>query len=452
MRRCRCIRARCTSHRRRRAIEPIPGPRHGHVWVPGYWQPYGGRHNWVAGHWVVQRPGYVYAQPAWREHDGRWHMDEGRWERRHGHGYGQGRRDFDRDGVPNRYDRDVDGDGVPNRYDRRAAQPLPQLTRHRPSSTDAKSRHAAGALDASVDCKALAAACCRPSQCTCRRLFSPVRFLSRCSALIVLCAALAATAATPARRPWVAAWAAAAQDHAQSAPPLPGIAPQPALTLPGQTVRQRLLPGLDGQRVRVRFSNAFGKQPLHIAAASIARSTGNDAVSPGSLRPLRFNRGRPDVTIAPGAEAWSDPVAIRADAGQPLAVSFHLDRDTPIATVHHRPLQASWIAPGNAVAAPQLGSAARRVDWNMVVTGLDVEALAPTRVVVAFGDSITEGMGASSDVVSRPYPERLGERLRQPNGDTVPVSVLNAGIGGNRLLAPRMGPRGLDRFDAMRWT
>lgn len=97
--------------------EPIPGARHGRVWVPGHWQPYGSRHNWVAGHWVQQRPGYVYAQPAWREHDGRWQMDHGRWERRHGSG------DFDRDGVPNRYDRDRDGDGVPNRYDRRPNNP-----------------------------------------------------------------------------------------------------------------------------------------------------------------------------------------------------------------------------------------------------------------------------------------------------------------------------------------
>ncbi|HSV77975.1 MAG TPA: hypothetical protein VLK85_02065 [Ramlibacter sp.] len=29
----------------------------------------------------------------------------------------RGRRDRDRDGVPNRYDRDRDGDGVPNRMD-----------------------------------------------------------------------------------------------------------------------------------------------------------------------------------------------------------------------------------------------------------------------------------------------------------------------------------------------
>jgi len=95
--------------------EPVPVPRHGYAWVPGYWQPYGGRHNWVPGHWVAQpgyvQPGYVYTEPNWRERE--------RWERRHNYG----RRDFDRDGVPNRYDRDVDGDGVPNRYDRRPNNP-----------------------------------------------------------------------------------------------------------------------------------------------------------------------------------------------------------------------------------------------------------------------------------------------------------------------------------------
>jgi hypothetical protein len=37
--------------------------------------------------------------------------------------YGYGRRDNDRDGIPNRYDRDRDNDGTPNRYDRRPNNP-----------------------------------------------------------------------------------------------------------------------------------------------------------------------------------------------------------------------------------------------------------------------------------------------------------------------------------------
>lgn len=81
--------------------EAMPGHRRGHQWVPGHWEPRGHRHVWINGYWVQQRRGYAYAQPAWRERDGRWEMDRGRWERR----------------------RDADGDGVPNRFDSRPNNP-----------------------------------------------------------------------------------------------------------------------------------------------------------------------------------------------------------------------------------------------------------------------------------------------------------------------------------------
>jgi len=126
--------------------ERVPGPRHGHVWAPGYWEWRGHRHAWVPGHYVVARPGYVYAAPRWQQRQGRWYMEPSRWDRGgpHGHrpvhggyrdhdrydrhdrhdyrGHG-GRRDNDRDGVPNHRDRDRDGDGVSNRHDRRPDNP-----------------------------------------------------------------------------------------------------------------------------------------------------------------------------------------------------------------------------------------------------------------------------------------------------------------------------------------
>jgi hypothetical protein len=75
--------------------EVVPAPRHGHVWVPGYWEWRGHRHIWVAGHWVVERPGYVYAPARWVERDGRYYYTQPGW---------RGRRDSDGDGVPDRYD------------------------------------------------------------------------------------------------------------------------------------------------------------------------------------------------------------------------------------------------------------------------------------------------------------------------------------------------------------
>jgi hypothetical protein len=76
-------------------MEVAPPPRHGHVWVAGYWDWRNNRHQWIAGNWIRERPGYLYNQPNWVERDGRWHMQRGNWRRG----------DRDGDGVPDRRDR-----------------------------------------------------------------------------------------------------------------------------------------------------------------------------------------------------------------------------------------------------------------------------------------------------------------------------------------------------------
>ncbi len=172
--------------------------------------------------------------------------------------------------------------------------------------------------------------------------------------------------------------------------------------------------------------------------------TESSAVSAGALKPLRFG-GRTAITIAPGAQVWSDAAPLPVRAGEAIAVSFHLDEATPFGTVHHLPVGATWIAAGNAVHRAVLGGAASP-EWNHIVTGLDVARTAPARVVVAFGDSITEGVNPFGAVKAR-YPDRLAERLREPTGGAAMVAVLNAGIAGNRLLSDFIGPKGVARFE-----
>jgi len=65
-------------------------------------------------------------------------------------------------------------------------------------------------------------------------------------------------------------------------------------------------------------------------------------------------------------------------------------------------------------------------------------------VIVALGDSITRGDGTTTDADQR-YPDHLQRRLIAAGHDG--AVVLNAGIGGNRLLTPRVGPSMTDRFD-----
>jgi len=93
-----------------------PAPRPGYLWVPGYWGWNNGRHVWLNGSWLRERPGYAYWQPRWVQRDGHWLLERGQWARG----------DRDRDGIPNRRDGDRDGDGVPNRYDHHGGHPQPQ--------------------------------------------------------------------------------------------------------------------------------------------------------------------------------------------------------------------------------------------------------------------------------------------------------------------------------------
>lgn len=243
--------------------------------------------------------------------------------------------------------------------------------------------------------------------------------------------------------PWVATWTAAARDYNQP-PPIAGIPPPAPASLSDQTVRLRVLPAVGGDTVRVRFSNVFGKAPLQIAAASVASSTGADAVSPRSIEPLRFD-GRAELTLAPGAERWSDAVALPVQPQQPLAVSFHVAGAARVATVFQASDAAVWVSAGNGTRAATL-PAPGRSDWGHVVTGVDVARRPPPAVVVAFGDSITQGTGTDASLQSG-YPARLAQRLRGPASRGNAPSVVNTGIGGNRLLVDGVGPRALDRFE-----
>lgn len=273
------------------------------------------------------------------------------------------------------------------------------------------------------------------------------RFVA-CTALLLSLLPVALPAqprAVPAIR-WVASWAAAPQDYLK-APALPGIQTSPAGAPPpvidGQTLRLRVLPTLGGERVRVRFSNLFGKEPLRIVGASVARSTGPDAVSPATLQDLRFG-GLASATIAPGEELWSDGARLGVEPGQAVAVSFQVEARTSFATVHH--LGSTSMVPGPAFMQPQWRNATPS-SWNHIVTGLDVASPAAPRVVVAFGDSITQGLGAGEgQALPSRYPDRLATRMREQPGSAGSVAVINAGIAGNRLLTDGVGPRGIERF------
>ncbi len=195
----------------------------------------------------------------------------------------------------------------------------------------------------------------------------------------------------------------------------------------------------------MHLSNAFGTEALHITSAHIARpvSPASPAIDPASDRLLTF-AGSADAVIPTGAELISDPVDYNVAPLSDLAVTFHLQSPPSRETGHPGSRATSYYVHGDLVAAATL-SEPKHVDHWYQVSEIDVQAAPGSATVVALGDSITDGHGATTNGNDR-WTDVLANKL-QGSPATRNIGVSNQGIGGNHLLSDGLGPNALARFD-----
>ena len=200
---------------------------------------------------------------------------------------------------------------------------------------------------------------------------------------------------------------------------------------------------LGGSRLQVELSNAYGERPLHIGAMHVAISAGVSRIAAGSDLVLTFG-GRPDAVIPPGAPLSSDPIDLEVPNLASLAVTVYLPEETALTTFHWDGRQTAYFGKGNQVAAKEIASGfagETTTGARILLSAVSVEPKQQAALVVALGDSITDGNGVTQDSNQR-WPDRLAERLALRN-----VAVVNAGVSGAHLLGDRMGVNALARFD-----
>ncbi|WP_229744138.1 GDSL-type esterase/lipase family protein [Aliidongia dinghuensis] len=230
-----------------------------------------------------------------------------------------------------------------------------------------------------------------------------------------------------------------------------------------QTFRLMVRPSLWGREARFRLSNAYGTRPVTFDGVHVGLQRSGSVLVPGSNRPVTF-AGRPSVTVLPGEEVWSDPVALPFVHGEPdtgligrrLAVSLHVVGVSGPMTWHAKGLTTSYVtAPG----AGAKGDADGVLDFPFstaswyFLNAVDMTAPRDAHLVVAFGDSITDGTASTLNGDDR-WPDVLLQRLQAEGFDN--VAVANTGIGGNQVLGPADyspqkpsagGPSALARLD-----
>lgn len=252
---------------------------------------------------------------------------------------------------------------------------------------------------------------------------APVNFFL--AVALAFAGALVAPAASGAEANWATAWGAAPLRN----PIEPNIQLQnPPKNLPvvGQTVREVLTVNVDGTQLRLHLDNRYGKLPVQIGAITVASQAGPAGVDVSSLAPVTVH-GKRAITLPAMGAIDTDALPFSVRAGERIAVSIYVPGRAEPASWHvdSRVAQSLSAAGDHTLDAAFTDPAqAQGYDW---LTRVDVMTAAPTPVIVAFGDSITNGFRSSAGAS---YPEQLAHRLSDAGCAT---PVINMGIDGNQV-------------------
>lgn len=235
-------------------------------------------------------------------------------------------------------------------------------------------------------------------------------------------AATAASAASPSPH-WVETWAAS-----QTPPATTGIS---AAGLDDQTVRMIVHTSAGGSGLRIQLSNEYGSAPVGVGDVSVGVQESGAAEVAGTARQLTFG-GNQSFVIPAGEKAGSDALPMQVPAGQNLVVSVYFPAATGPTTWHPFAQQVNYLGQGDKTAdVGGTGYTGTTSSW-FYLDGVAVQTTAVRGTVVAFGDSITDGVGSTAGANHR-WPDYLAQRLGAQPADGR-FAVADAGIGGNRVL------------------
>ncbi|MEU2423064.1 SGNH/GDSL hydrolase family protein [Streptomyces sp. NPDC007851] len=242
-----------------------------------------------------------------------------------------------------------------------------------------------------------------------------------------------ASAAPVSAGTWVGSWAAA---------PVGGEPGTGRAGLAGRSVRNVVHTSASGTRARVTLSNLYGQSALTLTHGSVALAAGRGtaAAEAGTMRRLTFG-GAVSVVIPAGGQAVSDAVALRVPRGADVLVTTYSPTASGPVTYHPRARQISYTAAGDRTEDTGAAGYTGQTPYWRYVTALDVLSDDSDGTLVAFGDSLTDGV-TSTTGANRRWPDVLAGRLR---GGAPRYGVVNEGISGNQLLADGLAAGGNER-------
>ncbi len=236
----------------------------------------------------------------------------------------------------------------------------------------------------------------------------------------------------PVNAGWIGTWTATAEAAA---------APVGGTGLANQTLRLIVHPTATGTTARIRLSNTFASTPVNLDRATIAAQSGTGAATSAAPAALTFcaAAGQPAgcglraLTLAAGAEAYSDPIAFPSTTGGSgnLVVSLHLPSAVTAAPVHTAGNTANYLASGDAT-TNQTGTGYTTTTTNSYyLTAVDVSTTNPSQGTVAILGDHTSATGAPGGTYQPTWIDDLPAKL----GANLPGGLVNASLAANQPTA-----------------
>ncbi|HTX23595.1 MAG TPA: SGNH/GDSL hydrolase family protein [Steroidobacteraceae bacterium] len=254
-----------------------------------------------------------------------------------------------------------------------------------------------------------------------------------------ICLLLLGANVAHARAPaWIGTWGAAPEPPTQARGPFPATP-----SFAHQTIREVVRISVGGFRVRIRFTNEYGTQPLRIGAARVALADASGAPEAGTDRPVSF-AGQSSASIPAGAPLLSDPIDLPVHPFSVLSISLYLPDETGPCTCHETGMQTAYVSESGDF-TDRAFTPAKTFQGRAFLSGIEVETAGRAGAIVVLGDSISDGVGSTPNANHR-WPDLFAERLAARR-TRAQWGVVNMGISGNRVLQDGAGQSALTRFD-----
>ncbi|SHK51725.1 Lysophospholipase L1 [Fibrobacter sp. UWH6] len=214
---------------------------------------------------------------------------------------------------------------------------------------------------------------------------------------------------------WVAAWGNATSITDRTA----------AVYAKDITLRYPIRICFSGSKIRFRFSNLTGTEPVTITSAFVAKQVPQTANATTYTPAAITFDSKVSITMAPGTEVESDAIAFDITAGETIEVSMYFADFTQMnaGTLITGPLSNGKYSYGNFVKDRDLpADLTRNTNWFYFLNTVDVFTEEQNHALVCYGDSIT----------AQDWPDYLA--LRAWDAGFRNVSVIRRAVSGTRIL------------------